>query len=179
VALRVSRDERLDCRNARGREKPYKLADSHGLYLYVTPKGFRSWRWNYRFQGKAGTRTLGTYPELSLANARIARAELDKLRRSGIDPAKAREQALSAEMKSTKFEALARRWHAQQTHLLLPTYAAKILDGLEREVFPYIGHLQVAQIKASSVLAALKPIVDREAYDRAHAGISAAIHRRD
>jgi len=50
----------LHCRNAKGREKPYKLADSRGLYLYVTPKGHRSWRWNYRFKGKSGTRVLGS-----------------------------------------------------------------------------------------------------------------------
>ena len=160
----------LDCKNARGREKPYKLADSHGLYLYVTPKGYRSWRWNYRFQGKAGTRTLGIYPELSLAEARIARAELDKLRRAGTDPAGASQQAKNAQAdaEAAKFEAVARRWHSQIKHTWMPTHATNVLTGLEREVFPHIGQLPVTQVKAPMVLAALKPIVDRGAVDRAH-----------
>jgi len=161
----------LDCKNAKGREKAYKLADSHGLYLYVTPKGHRSWRWNYRFRGKAATRTLGAYPEVSLADARIARAELDKLRRRGVDPAQASQQArlTQAVADEATFEKIARSWHAQRKQVWAHTTAASIMRGLEREVFPHLGSLPITQINARLVLSeVLKPIEQRGANDRAH-----------
>lgn len=160
----------LVCKSAKGRDKPYKLADSHGLYLYVTPKGCRSWRWNYRFQGKSGTRTLGTYPETSLSDARLARAELDKLRRNGTDPSIGTKLALAAlrDAEVRTFEAAAREWHARRRATLTPQHAENILSGLEKEVFPHFGNLNVKDIKSSMVLAALKPIIDRGAIDRAH-----------
>ncbi|PND71736.1 Arm DNA-binding domain-containing protein, partial [Escherichia coli] len=61
------------CRQAKGVEKPYKLSDARGLYLYVTPTGFRSWRWKYRFAGKEKRLTFGPYPDITLAKAREQR----------------------------------------------------------------------------------------------------------
>ena len=58
------------CRNARKAEKPQKLSDAHGLYLYITPTGFKSWRMKYRFANKEKRLTFGGYPEVSLADAR-------------------------------------------------------------------------------------------------------------
>jgi hypothetical protein len=66
----------IECRNARPRDKSYKLADAHGLYLFVATTGTRSWRWKYRWQGKERKLTFGLYPEVSLADAREARTRL-------------------------------------------------------------------------------------------------------
>lgn len=54
-------------------DKDYKLADSGGLYLYVTTKGFKSWRYKYRFGNKEKRLTFGRYPEVSLKEARERR----------------------------------------------------------------------------------------------------------
>lgn len=59
---------------AKPREKGYKLADGHGLYLFVTPAGGKSWRANYTRDGKQATRTYGRYPAMSVAEARKAHA---------------------------------------------------------------------------------------------------------
>lgn len=160
----------LDCKNAKGREKAYKLADSHGLYLFVTPKGHRSWRWNYRYTGKGGTQTLGSYPDMSLADARIARAELDKLRRNGVDPAKASQQArvAHADAEAATFETIARSWHSKRLHTWTEVHAANIMKGLEREFFPHFGHLPIRQVTAKMIHLALQPIEQRGAIDRAH-----------
>lgn len=63
------------CRSAKPKDRAYKLADAKGLYLYVTPTGFRSWRWKYRFAGIEKRLTFGAYPEVSLAKARQKRDE--------------------------------------------------------------------------------------------------------
>ena len=64
---------------AKPRDKPYKLADGHGLYLLVTPQGGRYWRMNYRFDGKAKTMAMGVFPLITLAEAREKREEARKL----------------------------------------------------------------------------------------------------
>ncbi|HTO47020.1 MAG TPA: Arm DNA-binding domain-containing protein [Burkholderiales bacterium] len=60
-------------RQAKAREKPYKLADEGGLYLYVSPAGAKSWRYDYRLHGKRETLTLGRYPDVPLAGEDGAR----------------------------------------------------------------------------------------------------------
>lgn len=54
------------CKKAKPQEKPYKLTDAQGLHLYVTPKGYKSWRWKYRFAGKEKRLVFGPYPEVTL-----------------------------------------------------------------------------------------------------------------
>ncbi len=63
----------LAIKSAKTRGKPYKLADSDGLYLLVTPAGGRCWRMNYRYLGKQKTLAFGTFPNTSLADARERR----------------------------------------------------------------------------------------------------------
>jgi hypothetical protein len=66
------------CRAAKAQDKPRKLFDGHGMYLYVTPAGSKTWRMAYRADSKPQTATLGQYPLLSLS---AARAKRDQLRR--------------------------------------------------------------------------------------------------
>jgi len=77
----------LKARNAKPREKDYKLADSGGLYLFVTSKGSRSWRLKYRYGGKEKRLTFGPYPEVSLVEAREKRDAAKRLLRDHCDPA--------------------------------------------------------------------------------------------
>jgi hypothetical protein len=74
-------------KNPKGREKPYKLTDSDGLFLYVTPNGGRYWRMNYRHTGKQKTLAFGVYPDTGLAEAREQRDVARKVLAKGDDPA--------------------------------------------------------------------------------------------
>src|SRR3546814_12719852 len=57
-------------KNARPKEKPYKLSDRDGLYVLVKPTGVRYWRMNYRFNGQQRTLSFGRWPEIMLSEAR-------------------------------------------------------------------------------------------------------------
>jgi hypothetical protein len=57
----------LETKRAKAKEKPYKLGDSGGLFLWATPSGGKLWRWSYRHDGKQKLMTLGKYPDVSLA----------------------------------------------------------------------------------------------------------------
>ncbi|WP_329851086.1 Arm DNA-binding domain-containing protein [Stenotrophomonas pavanii] len=69
----------LAIRRAKPADKPQKLSDAGGLYLYVTVAGAKSWRWKYRFGGKEKVLALGLYPDVSLASARDARDDARRL----------------------------------------------------------------------------------------------------
>ena len=73
-------------RNMKGTDKPYKLADSGGLYVLVMPDGSRYWRMDFRFAGKRGTLAFGVYPVVSLAVAREQRDGAKKQIAAGLDP---------------------------------------------------------------------------------------------
>jgi Arm DNA-binding domain len=60
----------LAIKNAKPREKPYKLRDGNGLYLLVSPNGSKLWRLRFRFSDKQNMLSFGAFPEVSLASAR-------------------------------------------------------------------------------------------------------------
>ena len=80
-------------RSAKRGERPRKLSDGGGLYLLVSPRGGRDWRYNYRYAGKEKTLALGVYPDVSLAKARERHLEARRLLADGIDPSAGRKTA--------------------------------------------------------------------------------------
>lgn len=55
-------------------ERPYKLADGGGLYIFVAPTGSKLWRLKYRFRKAEKVLSFGPYPKVSLAMAPRERA---------------------------------------------------------------------------------------------------------
>lgn len=80
-------------RNAKPREKPYKVADSQGLYLLINPRGSKLWRVKYRINGVERKLAVGPYPEITLAEARAARDAARRQLAHSIDPNYAKRQA--------------------------------------------------------------------------------------
>lgn len=158
------------CRSAKGREKPYKLADEKGLYLYVTPTGYRSWRYKYRFAKKEKRLIFGAYPEVSLKEARDERDDCRQALRAGIDPAAAK-RARTAQNEAdagNSFEVLATRWHENMTPTWAPKYAREVIDSLKAEVFPTLGSRPIRSITAPDVLEVLSKVQKRGAIEAAH-----------
>lgn len=156
-------------RKAAAGEKDYKLADSLGLYLFVTTKGHRSWRMKYRFAGKEKRLVFGAYPEVSLAAAREARDRARALLREHRDPAleeRKRRMAAHAAAGAT-FEAMARQWHEAQLPRWSAVNATKVRQALERDVYPAIGALPLTEIDGPMVLRLLRKVEARGAIDTA------------
>ena len=104
------------CKNAKAQQKPYKKADSNGLYLHVMPNGSKYWRLKYRHLGKEKVLALGVYPQTTLAEARDMRDHAQKLVNAGQDPAQLRKQEKLQRLvdAGNSFEAIARRTFKQQ-----------------------------------------------------------------
>lgn len=158
------------CKNAKPRQKAYKLADGQGLYLEVSPTGHKSWRWSYRdFHGKRPRLSFDTYPEVSLVEAREQRAFYRGLLRKGIDPSlHKKQQKRQARIDAgTTFEQIAREWHKLQTEWS-EQYAKDVLKRLEQDIFPEIGPVPFKQLAPMDVLTAVRRIEARGAHELAH-----------
>jgi hypothetical protein len=150
-------------------EKDYKLADSAGLYLYVTTKGSKSWRMKYRFAGKEKRLVFGLYPEVSLAKARAERDRARQLLREHRDPAteqRKRKMAAHAAAGAT-FRVVGTRWHEAQKPRWSTTQAVKVEQALERDVYPVIGSMSLIDIDGPTVLSMLRKVEKRGAIDTA------------
>jgi len=159
----------LKIRQAKARESDYKLPDGGGLHLFVTNKGFKSWRLKYRFAGKEKLLVLGSYPDLSLGQARERRDEAKRILRDHRDPAveAQKRRLIAAAAAEATFEAVAREWHEMQTPRWVPIHVGDVLKSLEQEVFPHVGSMPLKEIDAPLVLAVLRKIERRGALETA------------
>jgi len=154
---------------AKGKEKPYKLADGGGLFLLVKPDGARYWRMSYRFEGIEKLLAFGKYPEVSLLEARNARAEAKEKIKNQIDPSQAKriEKITRSTANANTFEAIARAWHQNRSETWQDRTAKNVLHRLEKDVFPLIGAYPITEIKAPIMLDLLRQIEKRGAVDMA------------
>jgi integrase len=155
-------------RKAKPVEKPYKLADSSGLYLLINPNGSKWWRFKYRVGGKEKLLALGTYPDTGLADARAKRDDARKLLAASIDPGEQRKavKAAGVERAANSFAVIAEEWLAKQR--MAPATLEKARWTLDDLVFPWIGHRPIAEIDPPEMLKLLRRIEDRGAHETAH-----------
>lgn len=150
--------------------KQQKLSDGGGLFLLISPSGGKWWRMKYRFDGKEKLLSLGTYPDTSLKEAREKRDNARKLLASGINPSESRKAAKAARTAAVEnsFEAVAREWFLMHSKNWAPTHSSKVIDRLERDVFPWLGNRAISTITAPDLLQALRRIESRGAVETAH-----------
>ena len=133
-------------RSLKPKDKPFKLFDSLGLYLEVSPGGGRWWRWKYRFGAKEKRISFGVYPDVSLKAAREKRDAARRQLGVGVDPGEARKAEKLAQAGAESFEAIAREWHTKFSPGWVAIHSERILRRLELDVFPWLGKRPIAQI---------------------------------
>ncbi|MCM3421198.1 tyrosine-type recombinase/integrase [Sphingopyxis alaskensis] len=150
-------------KNAKPRERAYKLADSEGLFLLVQPNGTKLWRMKYRFAGKEKLLSFGAYPALGIAAARDKRKTAKALLAEGKDPMKAKGEIISEN--GDTFYMVAKRWHENRQSALNPAHAERVWSRMERDVFPSLGQRLIHEITAPEVLEMIRKIEIRGALD--------------
>jgi integrase len=160
-----------EARNAKPKDKPYKLYDEDGLRLLVRPSGAKVWQYPYLFRGKHNTYTIGQYSYktrdgyVGMSDARKLRDEVKDMLLKGTDPNKHKKKnnPKSEERRKTTFEAIAREWHSKG--VWVPKHAQNILRTLENDVFPLIGDIQITEVTARDIIDVLTPVEERGALD--------------
>lgn len=161
---------------AKPRASSYKLGDSQQLYLLVSTTGAKLWRMNYSFRSsptsplKQKTLALGSYPAMTLVEARTRRDHAKALIRDGVDPAvKRKVDALElASAHESTFEVVARAWWSKQRSRWSKVHCADVIRSLEENVFEQIGALPISTIKAPKLLQVLTAVENRGAIETAH-----------
>jgi len=153
-------------RHAKPTDKPQKLFDGSGLFLFISPNGAKSWRLKYRFQGREKLLTLGTYPQLSLREAREQSTDARKQLSGGIDPAA--EKKAKAQSVQESFKAVALEWLENQKPVWSAGYVSMTTKRLEKNIFPFLGTRPINEITPPELLAVLRKIELRGAVDQAH-----------
>lgn len=156
-------------RNAKPKDKQYKLSDEKGLYLLVKKAG-KYFRLDYRFSGKRKTLAIGVYPDVTLAEARQQRDDARKLFRKGVDPSQHKKDAknMLQELAVNNFEAIAREWFDKNCNVWTNKHSSTVIRRLEFNVFPLIGGCPIKLIDAPELLKVLEKIESRGAIETAH-----------
>ena len=161
----------VEAKNAKPKERDYKLADSAGLYLFVTTKGAKSWRYKYRQPGtgKEKRLTFGLFPDVSLSEARDRRDAARAMVRAGKDPQieAEKERAAAIAAAGATFKAIAEEWMADESPGWSASHKDRVRFRLERDLYPTLGKLPIADITGPMVLRELRKIEKRGAIETA------------
>ena len=173
----------LAIRKAKAKANSYKLPSENGLYVLVSPSGGKLWRFNYRFEGKQKTLSLGAYPDVPLASKTISGKKIDGARekrdeartllKAGIDPGQHRKTVknMRVGLAANTFEVVGREWYSKTAPSIADSTREKLLRRLEVDVYPMIGDQPIANLVAADLIKVIERIEQRGAVDiakRAH-----------
>jgi integrase len=144
---------------------PKGYSDGDGLSLLVLPNGVMSWRYRYRYAGKAKMLSLKSYPEVTLKQARENRDELKKILQSGKDPSLFRQQASKERIKAqaNTFEAITGEWHERWKADKTPEHAERVWRRLELNIFPHVQNIPISEITPKALKGIIQKLEDRDA----------------
>ncbi|MGJ8620067.1 MAG: tyrosine-type recombinase/integrase [Methylophilaceae bacterium] len=164
-------------RNAKLLNKNYSKTDSQGLSILITTKGGKWWRFRYRFLGKYKLMSLGTYPEVSLSEARQRRDDAKKLLAQipPIDPIEIKkiQKETFVTNQANSFELVAREWAESFFVNKSKSHKERTLRRLEVYVFPWIGKKPIADVTAPEILQVVKKPANQNKLETAHRALQA------
>ncbi|CAG9425412.1 Prophage integrase IntA [Providencia alcalifaciens] len=154
---------------AKPKQSDYVLYDGDGLELLVKSNGSKLWSFRYirPLTKKRAKKSLGSYPAVSLADARSYRLEARTLLAKQIDPQDHYKEQVrnTLEAKTNTFQLVAERWWEVKKSTVTEDYGNDIWRSLERDVFPAIGDTCVTDIKAHILVQAIQPVQARGALE--------------
>lgn len=158
-----------DVKNAKPKPETYRLVDANGLSLQISPLGTRTWHYRYRHKAKQKILTLGRYPEVGLAAARLARDKAKILIASGKDPSWERKRQRKEDIRGAQatFRKLGEEWLCEHTPLWSKANAERVRHRFERDVYPAFGSVPISEIESTDVLSVLRKIEARGSIETA------------
>ncbi len=142
------------CRSFKPTEKPQKMFDGGGLYLFVSPTGAKTWRLAYRFSGKPKTISFGPYPSVSLSEARQQRDLAKTSLRNGVDPMFVKRP--TADKQINLSSASKKYWSDRKD--VSESYRTNALNAINRYLNPRLGERPINEITRDELLLCLNAI---------------------
>ncbi|EFH3397338.1 tyrosine-type recombinase/integrase [Escherichia coli] len=149
---------------AKPKDKPYRLLDSNGLYLYVPLSGKKVWQLRYKIDGKEKVLTVGKYPLMSLQEARdkawLARKDVSV----GVDPVKAKKLST----KDNSFGTIYQEWYEHKKQVWSEGYGEELARMFRDDILPMIGGMEIHEIEPMQILDVIRRFEERGAMERAN-----------
>lgn len=162
-----------EIKNAKPKDKKYKLSDGGGLYLLIMPNGSKLWRFKYRLGGKDKEYAIGTYPLYSLQDART---EHEKLKRKvvidGIDiqqerKDKKKEEQRLERLKENTFYQVSQKWYKSYTGQVSENYHERLGRALQNYLYPTLEHIPIDEITRIDIINILVDLKDKDLQETA------------
>ncbi|URR14396.1 tyrosine-type recombinase/integrase [Citrobacter portucalensis] len=149
---------------AKPKDKPYRLLDSNGLYLYVPVTGKKVWQLRYKLDGKEKVLTVGKYPLMSLQEARDKAWLAKKDVSVGVDPVKAKKLSV----KDNSFGSIYQEWYEHKKQVWSEVYSTELSRMFQDDILPLIGGMDINEIEPMQILEVIRRFEDRGAMERAN-----------
>ena len=149
---------------AKPKDKPYRLLDSNGLYLYVPVTGKKVWQLRYKLDGKEKVLTVGKYPLMSLQEARDKAWLAKKDVSVGVDPVKAKKLSV----KDNSFISIYQEWYDHKKQVWSEVYSTELSRMFQDDILPLIGWMDINEIEPMQILEVIRRFEDRGAMERAN-----------
>lgn len=162
-------------KNAKPKDKAYKLAAGRGLHLLVKTDGSKHWQFRFRFDGKENTIAIGRYPEVTLANAEKKATSALELLAEGINPSENKKAAKASKTGAlaNSFEVLAREWASSYFKTKSESHQERTIRRLELYIFPWLGSKPISELTAAQILEVVKRIANLNKLETAHRTLQA------
>ncbi|WP_105653551.1 tyrosine-type recombinase/integrase [Cronobacter malonaticus] len=150
---------------AKPKDKPYRISDGNGLYVYIPASGKKVWQLRYQFEGKEKIHTVGKYPEIGPAEARNIAFEVKRDLAIGLNPAAKKKQQ---DKIPDTFGSIYEEWYKHKRQVWSEGYAVELQRMFEADILPYIGKMTMDDIEPMTLLKVLRRFEDRGAMERAN-----------
>ena len=151
-----------EVKQAKPKEKVYTLSDGGGLQLRIKPNGSKLWLLDYKrpYTKKRTSLSFGSYPEISIAEARKKRTEARELLAKDIDPQEHRDEKsrINEIAHSNTLMHIAAHWLEVKKGSVSADHAADSWRSLELHIFPNLGKVPIHKITAIKAIETIKPI---------------------
>ncbi len=159
-------------KSAKPKEKDYKLFDGGGLFLIMAKSGGKRWRFKYRFNDKEKVLSLGTYPSLSLKEARVKREEYKSQIANDIDPNEKKKQKkeeinIIEKKKENTFYKVSQEWHKNYESEVSENYHIKLERAIELYVYPFIKNKPIDEITRLNIIEILQDLKEKDIQETA------------
>lgn len=153
--------------NAKSTAKQFTMKDGGGLFVLVHPNGSKYFQLRATLNGKEKLVRLGTYPDLSLSDARVKAADTRKLVDAGIDPIlnKRVQSAKQAASAAATFQSIVDQWLVIKHRTLAPTSYRKITQTFNANILPRFGSYPIKDVDALIVRSAMQVMEKRGALE--------------
>ena len=157
----------LSIKQAKPKDKQYKLTDGEGMYLRVYPNGSKYWQLQFWFEGKQKILSFGVWPDISLKEARDKRFVAKKIIKEGINPIEEKKEILKSHnfiqeeeklRETTTFNMVAKEWFSRQSLQWTERHSRGVLSSLNMHVYPDLGEMPISSILKQDIISTLRKL---------------------